>query len=287
MVYIHGGSFICGSGEDVMFGPDYLIEREIVLVTINYRVGIFDSKAKNPFLSIPLHEAIKNGIKIPTMCGYLSHEGIIVIAGMNDDMYNEINADVENLLIHPTAKKILNKYNLTVNDVKQFYFGDGKMCSKNIEKIVDVMSTVHFILGIHDVIEIQSKIPHAPMYVYKFEYEVETSLLKKFLNVEVKGTCHGEELSFLFYQKLTKLLDKQIGIPGSIEHDFIEKFTKMWTDFAKTGNPTPQLTNEIPVEWKPVDNSDGYKCLLITNKLNMITEMKITQQLRKSIKNKL
>ncbi|KAK0076648.1 hypothetical protein PV325_005056, partial [Microctonus aethiopoides] len=444
MVWIHGGAFIFGSGEDDMYGPDYLIEKDIVLVTINYRLGIFgflnaedeeapgnqglkdqvqalrwiqqnisqfggdpnnvtifgesaggasvhyltispltqgdynlfnidmneklfmmeelslglfhkaiiqsgvainpwasspkspmesvtklaavldkdisdvkefinylrtldisclieaeakirnrqdkilaihpfipsiDSKAKNPFLSIQLNEAIKNGIKVPSMCGYMSHEGIIVIAGMNDDMYNEINADPENLLIHPTAKKILNKYNLTVNDVKQFYFGDEKMSSKNIEKIVDALSTIHFILGIHDVIDIQSKVPDVPMYIYKFEYEVETSLLKKFLNVDVKGTCHGEEMSFLFYQKLTKLFDKPIAIPGSIEHNFIEKFTRMWTDFAKTGNPTPKLTNEIPVEWKPIDNSDGYKCLLITDKLNMITEMKITQQL--------
>lgn len=117
---------------------------------------------------------------------------------MNDDMYNEINADPENLLIHPTAKKILNKYNLTVNDVKQFYFGDEKMSSENIGKIVDALSTIHFILGIHDVIEIQSKVLDVPMYIYKFEYEVETSLLKKFLNVDVKGKKYFEVIIINF-----------------------------------------------------------------------------------------
>ncbi|KAK0157251.1 hypothetical protein PV327_011314 [Microctonus hyperodae] len=41
MVWIHGGAFIFGSGEDDMYGPDYLIEKDVVLVTINYRLGIF------------------------------------------------------------------------------------------------------------------------------------------------------------------------------------------------------------------------------------------------------
>uniref|UniRef100_A0A1B0GND0 Carboxylic ester hydrolase n=1 Tax=Phlebotomus papatasi TaxID=29031 RepID=A0A1B0GND0_PHLPP len=39
MVFIHGGGFICGSNATQVYGPDYLIEKDIVLVTINYRVG--------------------------------------------------------------------------------------------------------------------------------------------------------------------------------------------------------------------------------------------------------
>lgn len=41
MVYIHGGGFTFGSGDDDTYGPDYLVERDVVLVTVNYRVGIF------------------------------------------------------------------------------------------------------------------------------------------------------------------------------------------------------------------------------------------------------
>lgn len=40
MVWIHGGGFLCGSGNDDVFGPDYLIEKDIVLITVNYRLGI-------------------------------------------------------------------------------------------------------------------------------------------------------------------------------------------------------------------------------------------------------
>lgn len=41
LVFIHGGAFVEGSGNDDMFGPDFLIEQRIILVTFNYRLGIF------------------------------------------------------------------------------------------------------------------------------------------------------------------------------------------------------------------------------------------------------
>lgn len=39
MVWIHGGGFQSGSGNKDFYGPDLFMDRDIVLVTINYRVG--------------------------------------------------------------------------------------------------------------------------------------------------------------------------------------------------------------------------------------------------------
>lgn len=41
MVWFHGGGFLFGSGDDTNFGPDYLMRKDIILVTFNYRLGIF------------------------------------------------------------------------------------------------------------------------------------------------------------------------------------------------------------------------------------------------------
>ncbi|XP_031627086.1 esterase B1-like [Contarinia nasturtii] len=41
LVFIHGGSFTEGSGDNLYYGPDFLIDPDNVLVTINYRLGIF------------------------------------------------------------------------------------------------------------------------------------------------------------------------------------------------------------------------------------------------------
>ena len=40
MMWIHGGGFIFGSGNDNLYRPDYLIKHDVVLVTINYRVDV-------------------------------------------------------------------------------------------------------------------------------------------------------------------------------------------------------------------------------------------------------
>ena len=41
MIWIHGGSFETGSGNDDVYGPEFLLTEDIVLVSINYRLGIF------------------------------------------------------------------------------------------------------------------------------------------------------------------------------------------------------------------------------------------------------
>ncbi|XP_075991798.1 juvenile hormone esterase-like [Anticarsia gemmatalis] len=40
MVFIHGGGFKEGSGARLLYGPDYLVARGVVLVTFNYRLGV-------------------------------------------------------------------------------------------------------------------------------------------------------------------------------------------------------------------------------------------------------
>ena len=41
MVWIHGGAFYMGSGngENDRFGPGYFLDRDVILVTFNYRLG--------------------------------------------------------------------------------------------------------------------------------------------------------------------------------------------------------------------------------------------------------
>ena len=39
MVWIHGGGWFTGSGNSDMYGPQYLLDKDVILVTINYRLG--------------------------------------------------------------------------------------------------------------------------------------------------------------------------------------------------------------------------------------------------------
>lgn len=40
MVYFHGGGFAFGHGDADVYGPEFLIQHDIILVTLNYRLGV-------------------------------------------------------------------------------------------------------------------------------------------------------------------------------------------------------------------------------------------------------
>lgn len=40
MVYIHGGGFAFGSSCDIFLGPEGFMQKDVLLVTINYRLGV-------------------------------------------------------------------------------------------------------------------------------------------------------------------------------------------------------------------------------------------------------
>lgn len=41
MVYFYGGGFNSGNASSLLYGPERLLDRDIVLVTVNYRLGVF------------------------------------------------------------------------------------------------------------------------------------------------------------------------------------------------------------------------------------------------------
>lgn len=41
MVYIYGGAFCIGEATRELYGPDYFMAKDVILVTINYRVDCF------------------------------------------------------------------------------------------------------------------------------------------------------------------------------------------------------------------------------------------------------
>ncbi|XP_072940507.1 esterase FE4-like [Epargyreus clarus] len=58
MVYIHGGAFILGSGGKLLYAPDFLVQKDVIVVSFNYRLGILG------FLCLGIKEAPGNaGLK--------------------------------------------------------------------------------------------------------------------------------------------------------------------------------------------------------------------------------
>lgn len=52
MVYLYGGGFVLGASGFNYFGPHYLMENDVIVVTLNYRVGPFGMKFANYFYQL-------------------------------------------------------------------------------------------------------------------------------------------------------------------------------------------------------------------------------------------
>lgn len=39
MFFLHGGGWLCGSGNSMWYGPSMLMDKDVVLVVPNYRLG--------------------------------------------------------------------------------------------------------------------------------------------------------------------------------------------------------------------------------------------------------
>lgn len=108
MFYIHGGGFVNGYTEPNTNGPDFLIEKNVVMVSVTYRLGVLG------FLSLDSKEAPGNmGLRDQVQALKWVKQNI---AQFNGDPNNVTifgisagGASVEYLMLSPTAKGLFHK----------------------------------------------------------------------------------------------------------------------------------------------------------------------------------
>lgn len=110
-----------------------------------------------------------------------------------------------------------------------------------------------------------------PLYFYRFCFDGKRNFIKSmiqcthqgklvkyiyFLRMHIFdsiGACHADELSYLFKCRM---------LPGDMEPDSPEeviskRLVKLWTNFARFGNPNSKEDDELlNVEWEPVGRDD-------------------------------
>ncbi|XP_073819348.1 esterase B1-like isoform X2 [Musca autumnalis] len=65
MVWIYGGGFHVGEATRIYYSPDYFMQKDVILVTFNYRLGIFGFLSfDDPDLQIPGNAGIKDQVMV-------------------------------------------------------------------------------------------------------------------------------------------------------------------------------------------------------------------------------
>lgn len=247
-----------------------------------------DSESSNPFLLVEPSKLLRNGIKMPLIFGYTSDEGNFFLRGkffgyVSKETLKEIDSDFKKI-IHPRMLRQLSQIPITISELRSLYFENKAVSEETLMNYSDFVGDQHFYSGIIEAIDTQmSSGVNEPIYLYKFSYESETSPMKNILDMQLPGTAHIEELGYLFYPHITKDLGLSPAAPDSEDYRIINCLTQLWTDFAKTGNPTPASAN---CKWTPLKNGNAYDYLNINIKPQMETLSKEKQRWDWKIKHK-
>ncbi|KAK9875460.1 hypothetical protein WA026_007854 [Henosepilachna vigintioctopunctata] len=244
---------------------------------------IIEKPSEDAFLSEDPSKIIESGNynKVPMIIGATSNEGIFY------DMFKKlrkINLPFDCNMEVPFELNILPKtksYEHLREKINKFYKLDEEIHN---EKQCELKSDNLFIHGIHRTVNYHLNTNSQPIYYYMFSFHGDLNYSKKFATVkspksfftccylsasfkhtllkktfgkiarnmsfhEISGSCHADDLGYLF--------DSIISIhvkPNSREDKMIKSMVKLWTNFAKYGNPTPQhLEEENEILWYPVD----------------------------------
>ncbi|KFB36097.1 cholinesterase [Anopheles sinensis] len=327
MVWIHGGAFFGGSGDDGWYGSQYFMTENVVIVTVNYRLGVlgffstgdrsasgnwgikdciealrwvqrnivaFGGDPNNvtifgqsaggameglsgldvPLLLRPIDfspvvepadapepialgrrpiEIIEDGSynAIPLMAGFTDMDALLFttleLAG-NSDLFNTFNNNPHFLV--PFFWNIVqgSSESAAVSQAFRQYYWQGQQLSASLLAEFSVYVTDNTFA--YPQLEMARR--HAlrsPVYVYQFSYDGDLNLFKQFAGTSLPGAIHGDDLSYLFDVKDLKTEE----VPQTSHAITVRnRMLRLWTNFAKYGNPTPTadpiLQNTV---WSP------------------------------------
>ncbi|XP_024868450.1 esterase FE4-like isoform X1 [Temnothorax curvispinosus] len=256
--------------------------------TLNVPFGpTIDDRAKKPFLPYPISQLLDDDNNIPIMIGYTSHEYISLLQDTSEKtlktMYADLPRYVGNFINSQDPEKIMQM----TEKIKQKYFCNKlPFTEESIPSIIRWLSDLHFNIPIEDFVDKRRKKKHVPTYFYRFSYVGNEKIEKNLINnnkLTAIGAAHTDDMSYLFYIPKYKINNPQPPAIDTKDRKMLEILTRMWTNFAKTGNPTPVLDQYVTTNWLPatadifnyLDIGDTLQLLTITDYNSILQELEL------------
>ncbi|XP_055620728.1 esterase B1-like [Toxorhynchites rutilus septentrionalis] len=258
------------SAEDIAFHQKgALTEYEQTLDSLYpFKPVIESSDSENPILTESVLDVLMkpNRISIPIIFGVTSEEAAYKANSLlnNIDKYIKEPARFvpESLcipedLMNPVARKIT-----------KFYTGDAEPTQDKAYDLTKIFSDNFYVIPTLLALELHSKYQQSsPLYFYRFAMESELNKFRDLWNVpeNFRGACHADDICYLFsssffYTKAVK--------SGSRADQMRTVVCKLWTNFAKTGNPTPEGCG-LSFVWKSYDRLN-VNCLNLSDTIQMM-----------------
>ncbi|KAK9875464.1 hypothetical protein WA026_007858 [Henosepilachna vigintioctopunctata] len=266
---------------------------------------VVEKPSKDAFISEEPEHLLKSGNynKVPIIIGTTSneaafHRGIRVFEGLSwsFDCKLEIPLDLKKELSEKDEAEVVKK-------IHNFYKLPEDVCE---ESSFELKSDNLFVHGCHRSMNYHIETNNNPIFCYNFSFEgsmnhtkniclahfpkthflclylatmlgtgfMRDILMKIAYSVgfkEISGSAHGDELSYLF----GCLLSRQMK-PNSSEEKTMKRLLKLWTNFAKHNNPTPENNGgDLGIKWIPIEKNKHHYLDIeteLTMKMNPFSE---------------
>ncbi|KAI5631943.1 carboxylesterase family domain-containing protein [Phthorimaea operculella] len=199
-----------------------------------------------PFLTEEPIDAVTAGhlSKLPLIIGYTSDEALLML-NENLKRLDILNKHPRYLVPKEIADRVTEEKEKEFGErIKSFYTGNREFTENDTKALCDVFSDIYFVHGAHRFANFYSK--DCSTYMYKFCCDTDMNIVKRISGYgDMKGACHADELFYLFYSPMNSYAYEE----NPHLKDVVYRITKLWTDFAKTGNPTPD--GSLGVTWSP------------------------------------
>ncbi|XP_050297427.1 juvenile hormone esterase-like [Anthonomus grandis grandis] len=203
-------------------------------VNQHYFIPVLELQSEEAFISNLLYDIVAtenfNGESL--LIGTTSEESLTFISEKQLTT-TAISYDQNSLQLLPT-QIVLKSQSESLNSaefIKNIYLNDSEMFENNLAVFLKYYSDNIFVRASYKQSELQSQ--YQPIYVYRFSFYGTISRVRNYVVEGAGKVGHFSELPYLFNMTQYPL--------ETNEDDLIrKKFTKLWANFAKYLNPTPE-----------------------------------------------
>jgi len=194
-------------------------------------------------------------ISIPLIIGTTSNEGLLMVRQylLDRDVFNQYNAD-DSFLV-PLSFNLSNNspsVEEVADEFRSMYFEGKNISSATMNGWSQFHTDAQFKFPTDRTIKHIAGTSTEPIYYYNFSYEGAFNVVKTLLLLgSHAGVCHADDIFYLFTTGIP------IPVwPNSHALTIRRRYIRLFTNFAKYGNPTPTRDDLITELWPQYDAED-------------------------------
>ncbi|KAK6760149.1 hypothetical protein RB195_021595 [Necator americanus] len=218
----------------------------------------------NDFLPKSIDELRKEAPKKNCMIGTCQHEGLL-FATLSPSHFNK--KGFEKLLSIVITSENHANYEELRRQARELYLSDVNLDNKvEVAKAyVKLYSDIFVNNGTYNYVQKMTELGNR-VYLYSFEFFNPQSFGILSIRMPFKGATHCTELTYLFGVSIV------FGFQFTeADHKMIDLMTRLWTNFAKYGNPNGPYEDSSVFNfvWEPATTADCSRYLRINDKCEM------------------